>query len=52
MIINGDGVKTATDELITFWNTNRDPRASIGVVYGFDPSLGGISVPFHDTRHC
>jgi hypothetical protein len=42
MVINGEGVETATNELITFWNENRDPKASIGVVYGFDPSLNGM----------
>ena len=42
VVVNGDANVTSLSEAIShFQDTNTDPKAVIGVTYGFDPSLGG-----------
>jgi FAD/FMN-containing dehydrogenase len=42
VVVNGDGNITSLSEAINhFQDTNTNPKAVVGVTYGFDPSFGG-----------
>jgi len=42
VVVNGDGnITSLSQEISHFQDTNADPKAVVGVTYGFDPSLGG-----------
>jgi FAD/FMN-containing dehydrogenase len=42
VVVNGDANITSLSQAISdFQDTNTDPKAVIGVTYGFDPSFGG-----------
>jgi hypothetical protein len=39
--VNGTAVSQITAASAKFQKTNTDPKAGMGIVYGYDPSLGG-----------